>query len=310
MRAYLLGLSLLTLAGWASETVSEPMPMAHRAPVLGLALAGDACVAVGARGHILRSTDMGRNWEQVTSPTRETLTAVTFPDEQRGWVAGHYGTLLFTGDGGSSWQLHKTAQENEDSFLTLLFISAERGIAAGAYGLFLHTENGGASWQQSFPLPNEVHFNQLRQGREGRLYAVLETGLLALSGDEGHSWEELDSPYGGSLFGVLPLSDGQVLIHGLRGNAFLGIPEEGDWQQLEIPARNALLMDSVRLNDGRVVISGSGDTYFIGDPKTGSLQAWEQGVVHGTAALLALPDGALLAGGLNGVHRLEPPSAR
>jgi len=49
---------------------------------------GKRLVAVGERGHILLSDDSGDSWNQVDVPTSVTLTAVSFPTPERGWVIG------------------------------------------------------------------------------------------------------------------------------------------------------------------------------------------------------------------------------
>ena len=56
----------------------------------------DPAVAVGARGHILVSSDAGATWTQSPHvPTLALLTAVTMLDEQRAWVVGHDETIGF-----------------------------------------------------------------------------------------------------------------------------------------------------------------------------------------------------------------------
>jgi len=59
-------------------------------------------VVVGERGHILISTD-GEQWQQITIPTRATLTGMYFQDKLKGWVVGHDAVILRTTDGGKSW---------------------------------------------------------------------------------------------------------------------------------------------------------------------------------------------------------------
>lgn len=139
-------------------------------------------LGVGPRGHILRSTDAGRSWQQVPSPVSTDLVAVAFAGPRKAWAVGHDGVMLQSTDAGSSW--HKrfdglglskllvahyeklnAAQPGEAaqrvleearkaaaggaalSLLTVWFRDEQEGFAAGQFNLLLHTADGGASWQ-------------------------------------------------------------------------------------------------------------------------------------------------------------------
>ena len=85
---------------------SEPMPQAAHALMLGLTEVGNAAIAVGAHGIVLRSTDRS-HWEQVADvPTRVTLTAVTAVGNKL-WAVGHDGVILASTDAGQHWSLQR-----------------------------------------------------------------------------------------------------------------------------------------------------------------------------------------------------------
>lgn len=104
--------------------------------------------AVGERGHVLISSD-GKNWQQITVPTRATLTGVYFHDKQNGWVVGHDAVILRTKDGGQHWQKVYYDPEGETPLFDIWFLNEKRGLAIGAYGHYLVSEDGGASWNTS-----------------------------------------------------------------------------------------------------------------------------------------------------------------
>lgn len=286
--------------------MAEIMPLAHRSTVLGLAQAGDRFVAVGERGHILVSEDFGRTWRQVPAPTRATLTSVFFVNSRVGWAVGHDNTILQSTDGGLSWIAQYPAGHPGNSFLDVFFNDERQGFAVGAYGLFLETHDGGNRWRKREVFEEEIHFNRISIGPDGRIFLALEMGELLFSGDEGESWEELPSPYDGSLFGVLPLTRRTLLTFGLRGNLFRSTDGGETWQEIEIPGET-LLMDAVRLADGSIVVAGQGGGFFVSHDAGLSFQRWNQERSRGTSVLIATPDGAVIAGGLNGVYRLVPP---
>ncbi|HYK00011.1 MAG TPA: YCF48-related protein, partial [Burkholderiaceae bacterium] len=86
------------------DSAAQPSPLAARALINGLALAGDRVVAVGQRGHVLCSDDQGKQWQQADVPLASDLVAVAFPTATHGWAVGHDGVVIASIDQGRSWQ--------------------------------------------------------------------------------------------------------------------------------------------------------------------------------------------------------------
>jgi photosystem II stability/assembly factor-like uncharacterized protein len=59
---------------------------------------GDSC-------YIVRTTDAGRTWTNVSYPSYQSLLAGDFTDPENGTFVGTNGTVLMTSDGGDSWTL-------------------------------------------------------------------------------------------------------------------------------------------------------------------------------------------------------------
>jgi len=75
----------------------------------GIAFAdGQTAVIVGTDGAILRSTDAGRSWNTVPSPTRTHLRAVAFASPTEGLAVGFWGEAIRTNDGGVTWVRERT----------------------------------------------------------------------------------------------------------------------------------------------------------------------------------------------------------
>ena len=86
------------------DTPARPSALAERRLITSIARGGDqAVVAVGQRGHALRSTDNGKSWSQASVPVSSDLTAVQFVDSRVGYAVGHDGVVLRTADGGATW---------------------------------------------------------------------------------------------------------------------------------------------------------------------------------------------------------------
>jgi photosystem II stability/assembly factor-like uncharacterized protein len=129
---------------------AERVPLADESLILDVTRAGERYVAVGARGHVLLSSD-GKEWEQAESvPTRSTLTRVEFVGG-RLWAVGHDTTIIHSTDLGRTWtlQFFKPLWDgpiSEQPLLDVHFFDANRGLAVGAYGLIMRTDDAGRSW--------------------------------------------------------------------------------------------------------------------------------------------------------------------
>jgi len=281
------------------------MPLAADSVLLDVTLAGDRVVAVGERGHIVLSEDYGRTWQQVNSPTRTTLTAVYFADPLNGWAVGHENVILATSDGGDNWKQQFPPGGLEERYLDVHFVDAKRGFAVGAYGFARATEDGGENWTPHQVYDDEMHFNRLSIGPNGRLFLAVEGGELLTSGDGGDTWELLPSPYDGSLFGALPLGPRALLIYGLRGHIFRSLDTGKTWASVETES-SVLIMHGIRLSGGRIILAGQNGQFLISQDGGRTFSIW-QVPVQGASAIVECPDGSVIAVGLNGAHRLIAP---
>lgn len=283
---------------------AEVMPLTSKSLLLDVVHNGERYVAVGDRGGIILSAD-ARKWEQVPVPVRSALTAVAFADAQNGWAVGHDATIVATRDGGRTWELQHFDPALEKPFLDVLFLDAQRGFALGAYGLFLKTEDAGQNWTE-VDAPSireeELHFNSIARLGDGSLFIAGESGMLAVSGDEGQTWQRLTSPYASSFFGALPVGAKGALIYGLRGNVYVAQDVRSNkWTQVETDSVASMFGGTV-LPSGEFALVGLNGVIFIASP-AGEVRALQ--TPTGTPLAAAVPmNGGLLAVGESGVQLL------
>ncbi|RON85393.1 YCF48-related protein [Pseudomonas fluorescens] len=320
-------LSLLGFATLSAPVIAAEAPAdvvyatesakAAKSLILDVVHAGARLVAVGDRGHILYSDDQGKTWTQAKVPSRQLLTAVYFVDDKHGWAVGHDAQILASADGGLTWTKQFEDLKRESPLLDVWFKDANSGLAVGAYGALLETTDGGKNWQDvSDRLDNEdqFHLNAIAAVKDAGLFIVGESGSMFRSADWGQTWEKLEGPYEGSLFGVIGTAQPQTLLaYGLRGNLYRSTDFGSTWEQVELKAaRGALefgLSGATLLEDGSIVIVGNGGSVISSSDNGETFSVFNRPDRISLSSVTAAGDGNLILTGQGGVHTTLPNGA-
>ncbi len=299
----------------ADETGAPPAfaiqsPKAAKGLMIDVVHAGSRLVAVGDRGHILYSDDQGSTWTQAKVPTRQLLTAVFFVDEKHGWAVGHDAQILASADGGATWTQQYQDLKREAPLLDIWFKDAEHGLAVGAYGALIETTDGGKTWADvSDRLDNEdqFHLNAIASIKDTGLFIVGEQGSMFRSSDDGQTWEKLEGPYQGSLFGVISTAQPHTLLaYGLRGNLYRSTDFGSTWEQVELnAARGALefgLSGATLLDDGSLVVVGNGGSVVVSHDDGQTFSVFNRPDRISLSAVTAAGNGNLILVGQGGVR--------
>lgn len=329
------------------QSPAMQVPNAAHAVFSSVVRAGERLVAVGERGLILLSDDNGQQWRQAHVPVSVGLTAVQFVDARHGWAVGHAGVVLASSDGGENWQVQldgvraaqlelsaaqdalasasdsDAAQARIDAaqrlvddgadkpLLDLHFSDARHGMVVGAYGMALQTHDGGQSWQSmvgQIDNPMGLHLYALAQ-QGSDWYLAGEQGFLAHSADAGQHFEQLQSPYEGTLFTLVARDDGSLLLGGLKGNAFL-IRDGGDSIDALAVPMPVSFSDGTRLADGRVLLANQAGAVFVLDDAGKRLQILQPAQGKPLAGLTQAADGSLVVAGFAGLSSLSLSAAK
>ena len=106
---------------------------------------GSVALAVGEYGTILRSTDDGASWQQVsTSVTYSGFQSVWFLDAMHGTVVGEAGQIFRTNDGGNTWTPQSSGLTS--ALYDVRFTDLNNGAIVGDLGYILRTVDGGNTW--------------------------------------------------------------------------------------------------------------------------------------------------------------------
>ncbi len=129
----LLLLSTLTMALMASLTAQQsdwfwlsPWPQGNDLNSISM-VSNTTAYAVGNYGTVLKTTDLGENWEFIETGFTTNFSYVKFFDAQNGCILDDYGLQLRTTDGGTTWET--ITAEITDSFWEIFFTDPNTGYA-------------------------------------------------------------------------------------------------------------------------------------------------------------------------------------
>jgi photosystem II stability/assembly factor-like uncharacterized protein len=186
--------------------------------------------------------------------------------------------------------------------LTILPLSETHLLVFGGFGLALESQDGGITWQgiaARVPDPNGLHiYAALRSG--DAVIAVGEQGLI-LRGPPGGVLNTIQSPFSGSLFGLLKLASGNQLAFGLQGAVLLSADDGLTWQSSK-PATGSGILAGVVLQDQRILLGDEGGNLLLSSDAGHSFKAFP--VMAPVTALAQAADQSLILGSPIGLHRL------
>ena len=110
----------------------------------GVTFGNNTFVAVGYTGKIIRSTDNGSSWDNVTKVDNDNLYGVTFGNNT--FVAvGEDGRIIISEDNGTSW----TSESSGDETLNGVTFGNNIFMAVGQDGRIVKSTDNGINWSSS-----------------------------------------------------------------------------------------------------------------------------------------------------------------
>ncbi|MCU0821756.1 MAG: YCF48-related protein [Spirochaetes bacterium] len=226
-------------------------------------------VIVGMRGRILVSHEKYNNlWRTSASNTKESLTCLSFVDEQYGWAAGHGGIIIHTSDGAKTWEIQRKASTNNLFILDIQFVNRQAGFACGAYGTLLKTVDGGKTWE-NIATGSDIIYNGLYFSDSKRGFIAGEFGTLLRTTDGGTTWEKINTGSKYTFFGVHPLSSTGMIVFGISGRVLISRDMGLSWKPVKTDTKTSIYKAATRGDEivlvgrmGLILQSGDGGKNF------------------------------------------------
>lgn len=136
------------------------------------------------------------------------------------------------------------------------------------------------------------------------VYIAGEEGLLLHSANAGRTFSVVHGPYAGSYFGVIPLGEEGLVVHGMQGNAYRSPDGGRHWEKIDTGTK-AGLTAGMALSDGSVLLASQAGEVLQVDQRA-RIRALPLARTFPIAALSQADDGAIVAVGSRGVLRIPP----
>lgn len=145
--------------------------------------------AVGEKGLLLKSTNMGANWDiQIIPGLTTDLKSIVFKSASVGYAVGSYGVIIKTVDGGLTWDF--VSNSIDADLKSIYFIGQSTGYIAGSGGTIIKTTDGGDTWSalasNEVYNMNSVYFTNLNNG-----YVAGSFGTVLATKDAGATWTNI-----------------------------------------------------------------------------------------------------------------------
>lgn len=189
-------------------------------------------------------------------PSRPLMT-LWFRNEQEGIVAGSFGMILRTSDGGATWKPILDRIDNPDGFH---YYGITRGgsalFIAGEAGILFRSDDYGEHWKRLESPYQGSLFGITANSAGSCIVAFGLQGTVVLSTDGGRTWAMSKSPTGATLSAGRFLSDGSLWLAGYDGTVLKSVNSGKGFTAMpdRFPGCSALTETS----DRNVMLAGSG----------------------------------------------------
>jgi photosystem II stability/assembly factor-like uncharacterized protein len=235
---------------------------------------------VGANNLILKTTDGGISWNNLTSPVTGDLpiwNSVFFTDELNGWIVGLASgptPLLYkTNDGGINWipSSNLPASASGQTLNTIRFTNANFGLITATSGKIYKTTDGGINWDDisisntGSPNPSTASYRGLGIVNEQIFIAgATNNSILMRTTDGGSTWSRINMgsfgfPLVTAPFLQIDVNGNNVLVASGGGYRLLSTNQGLNWNFSQIYP--STIFNSTQFSAAK--ISPDGSKYFL-----------------------------------------------
>ena len=191
----------------------------------------------------------------VTEKNTQSFLAISFENDQRGYVVGTFNRIFRTEDGGKSWTplMDRSNNPKEMNFYDV-HTDSKATYLTGEQGLVWKYDSSKNSFTQLPTNYKGTLFGIVVDGSNLLVYGM--RGSLMHSSDEGKTWEKINLGNNAGLTGGAVLSDGRIAIANQAGSIMVSADHGKSFTQVKT-AKPMSYFGILPLADKKVVLVGS-----------------------------------------------------
>jgi len=151
-----------------------------------------SALAFGEGGAFFTLENDKKTWGKTPVFIKYLLLDGVFTDESNGAIVGAGGSILFTEDGGASWNKANIFGDKSAKLHSVFFINRRTGWTVGANGKIFQTLSGGKTWREQKSGTtvnlNDIFFSDTAEG-----WAIGDDGALLHTTTAGNIWSYVNS---------------------------------------------------------------------------------------------------------------------
>lgn len=196
---------------------------------------------------------------------RDFYYGMTIPVENTIWLAGTWGKVIRSDDGGATWTIQPTPVRV--NLQAIHSWDGQRAVAAGNEGVFIRTDDGGQTWTEIDNVPKSADRNKifsLRGRPNGEAWAVGFQNMILKTTDYGQTWKWV-SREADLVWSDVAFAGDRVYLVGERGITRYSDDGGETWVDGQAPVEQTL--NAVKFRDEKhgVAVGGQGDVLYTND---------------------------------------------
>lgn len=196
--------------------------------------------------------------------------SVLFNNASEGFVAGSFGQLFYTKDGGKNWSFIGDRLDNPENLhlYSINLISSRKISIAGEGGRIYFSDDGGDTWRRLETGYNGQWYGMLvfRDGNDKDIFLAYGFGgRIYRSQDEGDSWAEVKTEFKRSIVRAFHIEDGSIRLVDASGRLIRSDDYGMSFKLISAPQKP--VSGATRLS-GQVFVSGVGGVNRIAEELT------------------------------------------
>jgi photosystem II stability/assembly factor-like uncharacterized protein len=216
-----------------------------------------SCADVGA-GMIYKTTNAGNSWTYVLTTSTGAINDVRFINSLTGFTCSSRGEIARTLDGGASWSIEYTDNNNGTLNTMNMFPSGTTGFAAG-FGYCARSGNSGNSWSKS-TLTGTQFNNAVLSSTKAIICGTLSgsNGYIWTTTNSGSAWTATEIDPAKYLFDINFIDANTGFVCGRTGAIYKTTNGGTNWTSFSISANDLTSVYFLNANTGFVGANHSG----------------------------------------------------